>query len=62
MKLRKNCSETKRRSDGEITAIGVGFLILSMAVFAWFAYRTGKRVTAQDLMERRLKRLKRRRR
>ncbi|KKK82926.1 hypothetical protein LCGC14_2798550, partial [marine sediment metagenome] len=38
---------------GEIVlAIGIGFLIVSMGVFAWFAYRTGKRQTAQDLMER----------
>jgi len=34
-----------------VLAIGIGFLIVSMGVFAWFAYRTGKQ-TAQDLMER----------
>ena len=43
----------RRKRDGEIVlAIGIGFLIVSMGVFAWFAYRTGKRQTAQDLMER----------
>ncbi len=34
-----------------LTAIGIGFLILMLVVFAWFAYRTGKRMTAADLAE-----------
>ena len=34
-----------------LLAIGIGFLILMMGVFAWFAYRTGQRVTAADLAE-----------
>ena len=46
--------------NGEIlAAIGVGYLIVMMGVFAWFAYRTGKRQTAQDLMERQKRRAKR---
>lgn len=32
--------------------VGVGFLILSLAVFAWFLYRSGKRETAQDISDR----------
>ena len=43
----------RRKRDGEIlAAIGVVYLVLMMGVFAWYAYRTGKRQTAQDLMER----------
>ncbi|KKN21880.1 hypothetical protein LCGC14_0921090 [marine sediment metagenome] len=34
-----------------LLATGIGFLILMMGVFAWFAYRTGQRVTAADLAE-----------
>jgi len=47
-----------------LLVIGIGFLILSMAIFAWFAYRTGQRVTAADLAElhERKMRAKRRRR
>ncbi|KKL81098.1 hypothetical protein LCGC14_1998130 [marine sediment metagenome] len=34
-----------------ILAIGIGYLIVSIAVFAWFLYRTGQHQTAQDLSD-----------
>ncbi len=33
-------------------AIGIGFLIISVSVFAWFLYLSGKRETAQDISDR----------
>jgi len=35
-----------------VLAIGIGFLIVSLGVFAWFLYRSGKRETAQDISDR----------
>lgn len=35
-----------------VLAIGIGFLIVSTVVFAWFVYLSGKRETAQDISDR----------
>lgn len=35
-----------------LLAIGIGFLIISIGVFAWFLYQSGKYETAQDMSDR----------